>query len=39
MIAGQFGHASTATTDEYPRRLNPGPLVGLMTGRSWQNDA
>jgi integrase/recombinase XerD len=35
-IADQFGHASTATTDEYLRRLNPSQLVDVMTARRWQ---
>jgi integrase len=38
MIADQFGHASTATTDEYLRRLNPTQLVDVMAARRWQDD-
>jgi integrase len=34
-IADQFGHASTATTDEYLRRLNPTQLVDVMHARRW----
>ena len=36
-IADQFGHASTATTDEYLRRLSPTHLVDVMTARRWQD--
>ena len=38
-IADQFGHASTATTDEYLRRLSPTQLVDVMTARRWQTVA
>jgi site-specific recombinase XerD len=38
-IADQFGHASTATTDEYLRRLAPGHLVDVMSARSWKDES
>lgn len=34
-IADQFGHASTATTDEYLRQ--PSQLVDVMVARRWQD--
>jgi hypothetical protein len=37
-IADQFGHASTAATDECVRRLNPTQLVDVMTARRWQQE-
>jgi hypothetical protein len=37
VISAQFGHASTATTDDYLRRLAPKDLVVSMTARRWQD--
>jgi integrase/recombinase XerD len=35
IIAAQLGHASTATTDRYLRRIAPRELIDRMTSRKW----
>lgn len=38
-IADQFGHASTATTDEYLKRLKPTQLIDVMSARNWKDES